>query len=166
VTVEALIDRLLASDVSSLMLTYRWAWPTAEVLHLSGLVLLVGTVSLFDLRVLGIGKGIPPAAIHRLIPFGLAGLALSILTGLAFVSGAPDQYFYNSAFHLKAAFLTVAAANAAYFYAGPFRRVRALGQADDAPRSAKAAAIVSLASMTGIMLCGRMLTFFRPPAAF
>src|SRR5690606_27575839 len=132
----------------------------------SGLVLLVGTVSLFDLRVLGIGKGIPPAAIHRLIPFGLAGLALSILTGLAFVSGAPDQYFYNSAFHLKAAFLTVAAANAAYFYARPVRPVPPPGQGDRAAGSVKGGAVGSLACVAGIMVGGRMLTFFRPPAAF
>src|SRR5690606_2186296 len=37
------------------------------------------------------------------------------------VTLVPDgRLRYNSAFHLKAAFLTVAAANAAYFYAGPF----------------------------------------------
>jgi hypothetical protein len=32
-----------------------------------GLSLLLGTVGLFDLRVLGIAKGIPPRAIHRLV---------------------------------------------------------------------------------------------------
>ena len=48
-----------------------WLWPTCEILHYLGLSLLLGTVGLFDLRVLGMAKGIPPRAIHRLVPWGV-----------------------------------------------------------------------------------------------
>jgi hypothetical protein len=51
-----------------------WLWPTCEIIHYLGLSLLLGTVGLFDLRVLGIAKGIPPATIHRLVPWGLAAI--------------------------------------------------------------------------------------------
>src|SRR5260370_9204767 len=51
-----------------------WLWPTCEILHYLGLSLLLGTVGLFDLRVLGLAKGIPPYAIHRLLPGGVCGL--------------------------------------------------------------------------------------------
>ncbi len=63
--------------------------------------MLFGTVGLFDLRVLGLLKRIPIGALHRLVPFGLAGYALNLLTGLAFFSAHPDQYAYNSAFWWK-----------------------------------------------------------------
>jgi hypothetical protein len=126
----------------------------------------VGSVSLFDLRILGLGRGIPSTAIHRLVPLALVGFAVSFLTGLLFISGTPDQYFYNSAFHLKLVFLTLMGLNVAFFYAVPFRRVRWLGPFDDAPKSAKISATISLLVMVGIMLCGRMLTFFRPPGYF
>ena len=48
-----------------------WLWPTCEILHYLGLTLLLGTVGLFDLRVLGLAKGIPASAIHRLVPVWL-----------------------------------------------------------------------------------------------
>jgi DMSO reductase anchor subunit len=141
-----------------------WAWPVAECLHFSGLVLLVATVGLFDLRVLGVGKGLTPLALHGLVPYGVAGLGISLLTGLAFISTTPDQYFYNPSFHLKVIFLGIAALNLLYFYSRPFRAIKALGPFDRAPLEARICAGVSLFAMTGIMLFGRMLTFFRPPA--
>jgi hypothetical protein len=162
----AVIDWILATDLSHFVLEYRWVWPISEAVHFMGLVLLVGTVSMFDLRVLGMAKGISPAAIHRLLPFGLLGFALSVATGLMFISGTPDQYFYNSAFHLKAVFLFGMGLNVAYFYSSPFRAVRFLEAGDTAPRAARISAALSLLIMIGVMSCGRMLTFFRPPAFY
>src|SRR5690606_39814686 len=63
--------------LSAAMLDSRWAWPLSEAVHFAGLVLLIGTVGLFDLRVLGLGRGIPPAAIHRLVKLGVLGFAFS-----------------------------------------------------------------------------------------
>lgn len=160
---QAWIEWLTATRVSHFVLDHGWVWPISEALHFMGLVLLVGTVSLFDLRVLGLGKGIPPAAIHRLVPLGLVGFAVSIGTGMLFISGTPDQYFYNSAFHLKVVFLALMGLNVAFFYSRPYRVVRALGAFEEAPPVAKASAALSLLIMTGVMCCGRMLTFFRPP---
>jgi len=161
--VERLIDWLEGTRLSALMQS-SWAWPIAECLHFSGLVLLVATVGLFDLRVLGVGKGIAPLAVHRLVPYGALGFAISLLTGISFVSGTPDQYFYNPSAHLKVIFLGIAGVNLLYFYVRPFRALRSLGPSDTAPLEARICAFVSLFAMAGIMLFGRMLTFFRPPA--
>jgi hypothetical protein len=87
----------------ALAYTYEpWVWPTCEIIHYLGLSLLLGTVGLFDLRVLGMVRAIPPRAIHRLVPFGVAGYCLNVLTGIMFFSGHPDQYFYNDSGRLKA----------------------------------------------------------------
>jgi hypothetical protein len=80
-----------------------------------------------------------------------------------FISGMPDQYFYNDAFKLKVVFLFLMGANAALFYWREFPRVRELGPHDDAPASTKWVAAASLLFLVAVMLCGRMLTFFRPP---
>jgi hypothetical protein len=74
---------------------HYWLWPMSETLHYLGLSLLLGTVGLFDLRVLGMAKAIPPSALHKLIPLGIAGYCVNILTGIAFFSGFPEQYAYN-----------------------------------------------------------------------
>ena len=80
-----------------------------------GLSLLLGTVGLFDLRVLGVGKAVPPATLHKLIPFGIGDFVLNLLTGIWFFFDFPEQYFYNPSFQLLLAFVALAGINVAVF---------------------------------------------------
>lgn len=161
--IDALIDWLYGTWLSDFVNGYRWAWPIMETLHFCGLTLLAGTVGLFDLRVLGVGKGFSPAELHRLLRWGLLGFAISVTTGITFIAGASEQYFYNSAFHFKVVFLALMGLNAAWFYWRDFAAVRALGPYHEAPQRAKVVAALSLFLLVAVMCCGRMLTFFRPP---
>ena len=141
-----------------------WVWPLCETLHYLGLSLLLGTVGLFDLRVLGLAKGIPPSALHRLVPWGVAGYTLNVLTGIVFFSGHPDQYFYNDAFRFKAAFMAVAGINLLAFYGTSlYADMKALRDDAKAGLSIRLVGGVSLAMWIGVLICGRLLTFFRPP---
>ena len=140
-----------------------WLWPVLETFHYIGLSLLLGTVGLFDLRVLGMAKGIPPAALHRLIPLGVAGYVVNIITGIGFFFAYPEQYAYNSAFHFKLAFMMLAGINVLIFYSAAFREVNALEAGADAPLRSKIITGVSLTSWVAVLICGRLLTFFRPP---
>jgi hypothetical protein len=143
-----------------------WAWPVVESLHFLGLCLLVGAIGTFDLRLLGLARRVPIAAVHRLIPWGLAGFALNIATGALFVMTEPDQYIYNPSFHLKLLFLAIAGTNASMFYLSSFRRVFDPGASLDAPRRAKLIAAISLCAWLGVIVCGRRITFFRPGPCF
>jgi hypothetical protein len=141
-----------------------WLWPLLESLHFLGLSLLFGTIGLFDLRLLGLGRAIPPGALHRLIPIGIAGFALNAVTGVIFFSGFPEQYFYNAAFWLKGTFMAIAGLNVAAFYlTASFREVQMLPAGADAPFRAKLIAGTSLGAWCVVLICGRLLTFFRPP---
>lgn len=141
-----------------------WIWPTCEIIHYLGLSLLLGTVGLFDLRVLGMAKAIPPRAIHRLVPFGVAGYVLNVLTGIMFFSGHPDQYFYNNAGRLKALLMAIAGINILAFYGtSAFAEMKTLAPGADASPRVKLIAGTSLAMWLGVLICGRFLTWFRPP---
>jgi len=141
-----------------------YVWPTCEILHYFGLSLLLGTVGLFDLRVLGMAKGIPPGTIHKLVPWGVGGYLLNVVTGIMFFSGHPDQYFYNDSFRFKALFMAIAGANILLFYGtSAFAEMKALGPNDDAPLRIRVIAGTSLAMWVGVLICGRLLTWFRPP---
>jgi len=139
-----------------------WGWPAMESLHFIGLTLLIGTIGVFDLRLLGVGARIPIAALHRLIPLGLVGYGVNVTTGAMFLMTSPDQYIYNPAFHLKLLFMGVAGFNALAFYGVAYRPATAPGAPDEAPRSARLIATVSLCMWIGVIVCGRMITFFRP----
>ena len=149
------------SPVVQLMRT-AWAWPIVESLHFLGLCVLIGTIGTFDLRLLGVGRRVPIAAVHRLIPWGIAGFALNISTGLLFVLADPDQYIYNPAFHLKLTFISIAGFNAGMFYLTSYRRAFGPAATLDAPARAKVIAAISLTAWIVVIVCGRMITFYRP----
>lgn len=150
-----------ATPVGRFMHT-TWGWPAAESLHFIGLSLLIGTVGLFDLRLLGLARGIPASALHRLVKWGVLGFALNVVSGLSFLMAEPDQYVYNPSFHVKMLCVAAAGLNAGAFYLTAYRRTTAGGPGADAPLAAKIAAAVSLSLWIGVIVAGRLLTFYRP----
>jgi hypothetical protein len=59
-------------------------------------------------------------------------------------------------------FIVAAGANASLFYLLSYRAATALNAAADAPRVAKIVALVSLTLWLGVIVAGRLLTFYRP----
>ena len=151
-----------AYDVVSPFTNSAWGWPVCETVHFLGLSLLVGTIGMFDLRLLGMAKRVPIVALHRLVPWGILGYALNVVTGSLFLMTEPREYIYNPAFHFKMLFMALAGFNVLAFYLTTFRSVKVLGSGDDAPRVAKVMASVSLVVWIGVIVCGRFLTFYRP----
>ena len=142
-----------------------WGWPVLESLHFMGMSVLIGTIGLFDLRLLGFARGVPYAALHRLIPLGIAAYSLNMVTGFFFLSGMPDQYLWNPAFRFKVTFMAVAGLNVLFFYTRVFRRLQQLPADTPPPLGARIAGAVSLTMWIGVMSAGRLLTFFRSPYA-
>ena len=140
-----------------------WGWPTIESIHFLGLSLLIGTVGVFDLRMLGIGRGVAYADLHKLVYIGIIGYGLNIITGTMFLVSAPDQYVFNPAFQLKLLFMLIAGINVIWFYRATLAEVRATAANLAVPQHAKAIGIISLLCWTLIIVCGRLITYFRPP---
>ena len=148
------------------LMTTRWGWPVAECFHFIGLCLLFGTVGFFDLRMLGVARGIELRALHRLIPVGIAGFAISATSGVLFVLTAPDQYLHNPAFLLKLCFMLMAGINMLLFYLIAARTVWLTAADENPPLPARVFGAVSLLSWLGVITCGRVITAFRPPAFY
>jgi len=142
--------------------TAQWGWPIFESLHFLGMSVLLGTVGVFDLRLMGFARGIPFAALHRLIPLGIAAYALNAITGFCFLSATPDQYLFNLAFRWKVTFFIIAGFNVLFFYSRVFTRLQTHDPDAPPPMSARVAGAVSLCAWIGVMAAGRLLTFFRP----
>ena len=154
-----LVSTLVSAKPIGRLMHTRWGWPAAESIHFLGLSLLIGTIGLFDLRLLGMARRIPIAALHRLIPWGLTGYGINIVSGAMFLMTEPDQYIYNPAFHFKLLFMGIAGFNALAFYLTAYRR--SVG-GDEVPRRAKMIAATSLVLWIAVIVCGRLLTFYRP----
>lgn len=142
------------------LMNTAYGWPIAESLHFIGLSLLLGTIGIVDLRLLGYARAVPLLALHKLTRFGVAGFAINVVTGFAFFVSAPDQYLYNPAVQLKMLCILIAGMNVVVFYSFVWPRVRASGAI---PWFARVSAGVSLSAWLGVILFGRLITFYRPP---
>ena len=109
------IEAPLARTVGTFVTGVKWMWPTLETLHFVGLSLLFGIALLVDLRMLGMLRSVPFAALHRLLPWGILGFGLNLVTGMLFFVGDPGQYTQNIAFQWKLALILLAGINVLYF---------------------------------------------------
>ncbi|MEX2131378.1 MAG: hypothetical protein WD772_07810 [Pseudohongiellaceae bacterium] len=160
------MDAMLSFSQTTGIYTFMnsaWGWPIAESIHFLGLSLLLGCVGVFDLRMLGVARAIPLDALHRLVPFGVLGFALNLVTGIMFLTSAPDQYLYNPAVQLKMLFIGLAGANMLLFYRTVFRRAKSAAAGSTMPRAAMIMGAVSLLCWSMVIVWGRLITYFRPP---
>ena len=86
---------------TALIVDNPWVWPAAEIFHFVGLCLLFGVVLTVSLRMLGFLEGIAIADVRRLLPWGMVGLGINIVTGMLFFLASPDQYTQNPSFSAK-----------------------------------------------------------------
>ena len=164
---EAVLRYWLDWPALVVFMSLPWAWPMCETFHFIGLSLLVGIVGMFDLRVLGMAKGLPLASLKRLLPWGVFGFVLCLITGGLFVGGLRANLADDHAFdvimrdlwlQLKLIFIFLAGINLLAFYlTGMARAVDTLGPADDAPLLAKAIAGTSLFLWVGVIVFGRLI---------
>ncbi len=160
---RSLVTLLYYTPVGAFMRESRWAWPIFESLHFLGMSLLIGTIGVFDLRLMGFARRVPLPALHGLIPLGIAGFVLNAVTGVCFICATPDQYIFNMAFRVKIALMIVAGLNVLFFYSRIFRRLEVLTPDGRPTIGARLVGVVSLSAWVGVMSAGRLLTFFRPP---
>jgi hypothetical protein len=137
-----------------------WLYPAVEIVHIVGFAILVGSIVMFDLRVLGLSKAIPVRALARhLLPWSACALLLIVPTGLLMFSAHAADFLGNRAFQLKMALLLTAGINAAIFHTGPYQTVAAWDTNAAAPLGAKASVALSIAIWLAIIACGRLLAY-------
>jgi hypothetical protein len=146
------------------MNAYDWLWPLCEIVHFIGMSLLLGAVGILDLRVLGLGKGLPISRLEALVPLGIAGFAANAMTGTLFVIANPDgganAYLLNLAFQIKILLIFIAGLNAVAFYVtGVSGKLAKLGPAGEASIDAKLIAGVSLVLWIGVIIFGRLIMY-------
>lgn len=131
------------------------AYPIANVLHLLGLVLLLGGIGLVDLRLLGAFPRLPlqPLA-QALTPLGIAGVVILLASGSVLFAADAAALAGSETFRLKLVLIGIALGNAVAFRI-LYRRL------DSAPVGppAKLMALVSLALWLGAATCGRLIAY-------
>lgn len=94
-----------------------WMYPTLEIIHILGIVLLVGSAFLFDLRLLGVSANLPFTRLsYFLLSWSRRGLILVIPSGLLLFITNSVTLGLDPTFWLKIALLIMAGLNAFLFH--------------------------------------------------
>jgi len=143
--------------------SHDWVWALWQIIHFVGMSLIVGIVGTMDLRILGLFKSIPIAALRPLVPWAIVGFICNLVTGIFFVTGktpGPSYYTDNLSFRLKMLFVLLAAGNLIIFQlSGLEGRVYATPAGGTAPTAAKAVAAFSLVAWLLIIFFGRIMQY-------
>jgi len=79
------------------MREWLWLYPIVEILHIIGLAVLVGAAVLFDLRLLGVSRNLPAAALAaHLLRWARASLLLIVPPGLMMPSAVFSESTMNA----------------------------------------------------------------------
>jgi hypothetical protein len=138
-----------------------WLFPAIETVHIWGIILLVGTTGVLDLRLLGfILHNQRVSDLHnRLIRWTWTGFAVMVTSGSFMFASEASKMYQNEAFRLKMLLIVVAGLNAFIFEMIAFRRVSEWDTNRRGPFMAKLAATVSLLTWVGVITAGRWIAY-------
>lgn len=147
----------LASSIRDSLYTF----PILESIHVMALAVVFGTITIVDLRLLGV------AWTHR--PFGRMSRELLRLTwgafGIAALTGVlmfmtnARVYFHNTPFRVKMVLLALAGLNMALFHLTAGRSVARWEKAPTAPGIGRVTATLSITLWVAIIFAGRVIGF-------
>ncbi|WP_199192779.1 DUF6644 family protein [Allosphingosinicella deserti] len=132
------------------------AYPFANVVHLLGLVMLIGSIGVVDLRIAGLWRAIPLGPLARaLIPVAAAGLVILAGSGLILFAADGRALAVSDTFQLKLLLIGAGLANVLLFRL--LRRGR--DPAADPTLAVRLAASLSLLIWLGVGTAGRMIAY-------
>lgn len=144
--------------VAEWVISSPYIWPTLECIHFVSLCVLMGSLLVIDLRLIGLYRDRCALLAPGLIRLSLGAFLVNLATGLLFFAGNTFKYVGNSAFNLKLVLIVVAGLNALFFRF----RVRSILDTNDVTRSSIVVGSLSLLLWSGVIVCGRMITFYAP----
>jgi len=138
-----------------------WMFPTIEVVHIFGVVLLVGSTTVLDLRLTGLAfrEDSVVKLATRFLPWTWTGFALMAITGFLLFASESSKMYDNVAFRIKILMIVLAGVNALVFHTLAYRKVETWNEATAPPIGAKLAGLFSLLLWFGIAIAGRMIAY-------
>jgi hypothetical protein len=139
-----------------------YLFPVVETLHVFGIVSLVSSAFLLDLRLFGVGpmRDEPVEKLARwVLPWVVAGFTVQFVTGVLMYSAEATRSAVNSFFWYKMFMIVGVGINALVFHTTVYRRVGTWNNAHVAPLGARIYGTFSIVLWLGIITLGRWFSF-------
>lgn len=137
-----------------------WWYPGLEIVHITGIALVVGAALLFDLRLLGFSPHLPVDGLGRhLLSWSKRGLWLVVPSGLLLFSTNAGSLGTDPTFWAKMLLLAAAGLNALVFHYFTWKPARRRQEQQVLSWKARGAALFSILVWVAIIACGRLLAY-------
>jgi hypothetical protein len=137
-----------------------YLYPVLEIVHILGIVLLVGAALMFDLRLLGRSRNFPVDGLAKhLLPWSQRGLVLIIPSGLLLFITNARALGADFTFWLKISLIGVAALNVWVFHRFIYKTPKFAGQDAELSPYSRISALVSILVWIAVIACGRLLAY-------
>jgi Na+-transporting methylmalonyl-CoA/oxaloacetate decarboxylase beta subunit len=138
-----------------------WLFPIIETIHIFGIISLVGSTSILDLRLMGLTFREEPVSklAKRFLPWAWAGFVVQVVTGLLLFSSEATKMVGNAGFQYKMLMILVAGLNAFVFHSIAYQSVGKWDRDPVAPLSARIAGLLSILLWFGIVAAGRWIAY-------
>jgi hypothetical protein len=161
VEIDRALGWLQATPLAKAISENELLFPWIESVHVLAIVLVVGTISIVDLRLLGVAS--LDRSVSRLmqdvLPVTWGAFVVAAITGSLMFSSDAVNYAHNFFFRGKLVLLALAGLNMAVFHLVGIGDVAQWGITRQTPLSAKAAAAVSLLVWMTVVAFGRGIGF-------
>lgn len=137
-----------------------WGYPLVLSTHAVGMSIVVGTVIMFNLRLLGFAGGVPLSFFNKLAPVFLLGVILNVLSGLALFSGNPVKFFFHPVFWIKISLLVLGGLTA-WWELHTIRRADFDEDLHKSKASTKIIAVFALVFWLAAIVAGRLIAYFK-----
>jgi uncharacterized membrane protein len=158
VDIESALAWLQSTWIATAVAENDILFPWIESVHVLAIVIVVGTISIVDLRLLGIASlDISAKRLMRdVIPYTWGAFAVAAITGSLMFSSDATHYAHNRLFQIKLVMLVLAGLNMAVFHLFGERDIeRWDAPGITTPAAAKAAAVISLMAWIAVVSLGR-----------
>ncbi|MDE3109045.1 MAG: hypothetical protein KGL02_03795 [Acidobacteriota bacterium] len=141
----------------------EWLFPVIESIHMLGIVALVGSSTLLDLRLLNRGflRHQPASQVtSKLLPVMWTSFAVMLITGVLMFFSEATRCYESTSFRVKMALLVVVGLNAVFFHFAAYRKIGEWEASPKTPGAAKLAGVVSLVLWICVIVAGRGIAYW------
>ena len=141
-----------------------WAFTTVQVVHVFAVSLVLATITMVDLRLLGLALTKRPFAelSRQVLPFTWAAFVVAVIAGLVLFIARATEYFVNPVFWIKMFLIALAGINMGVFEFITVRDVQQWNLDSTPPPRARLAGGISVACWVLVVVLGRLISFTLP----
>jgi hypothetical protein len=158
-----MLQALEESWPADIVATYGKAFPTLEIVHLTGLTLVFAGMVAIDLRLLGFRREVPVTLLERyLLPFVWVGFGIAAFSGGWLFIYEARTLVADGPFLIKMALIATAGLNALVMHKLTRADIASWDVGVMPPAAVRASAALSMAIWFTVLACGRLIAYYYP----